>query len=276
MTSEITFWDDKRHIVFVLELIFYSGLLLTAVAALSRRRHMGKSLTLGAIAVLKISGVGISVHAATQTVDAVNSQDASKLPSTGIVTAGAILVSLASAPLIMLTRAFCPPDDLPDQLQRGARTIMLLPAILSIVGYNLWANQDPSTDTGIAMAKASSILYLAVYLLFVIFGLYRYSQLHGRATRVLTTGTCTVLLAMPFLIVRFVFIIISSFALDSDMTAYHKFSFFNGDWRASLSMFVVMEFMVELIYSVGLHLLITREWQHDRLTDAESFKREEI
>ncbi|CEP61247.1 uncharacterized protein LALA0_S02e10044g [Lachancea lanzarotensis] len=274
MTTKTTFWDNKQHTVLVVELVFYSILLVASVGALLRRRQLSKGAILCSISALKISGCAVSVHAAIQTVNAINSQGATKYPSVSLVTTGAILTSLATAPLILLTRAFCPTGDLPQRFQKFIRITVIVPAIIAIVGYNDWANGGSSMTTGIALVKASSILYLALYLAFVASGLVMYLQVRNSATRIESTGVFIVLLAMPFFLVRFIYVIASSFVLTTNMSAYHKFSFFNGDWRTSLSMFVVMEFVVEVIYCFGVHLLISRETELTSVTDDGSVKME--
>ncbi|SCU91473.1 LAFA_0F03950g1_1 [Lachancea sp. 'fantastica'] len=274
MSSKVTFWDGKEHIVYVVEIAFYSVLFIASVAALLRRRQLVKGTILCTISALKISGSAVSVHAAIQTVNAINSPDTSKFPSTSLVTVGAILTSLATAPLLVLTRAFCPEDSLHKKLQRFSRILVIVPAILAIVGYNYWADGGSSMDTGIALVKASSILYVALYLLFVASGLKKYLQIRDSATRLEATGIFIVLTAMPFFIVRFVFVIASSFSLTTNMNAHHKFSYFDGDWRISLSMFVVMEFVVEIVYCFGVHLLISREAQQSFASSDEATEKE--
>ncbi|SCU78957.1 LANO_0A04610g1_1 [Lachancea nothofagi CBS 11611] len=259
MTSNVSIWDDKIHVIYVVELVFYSGLLCGAVAALLRRRESLKGFFLSIISALKIAGLAISLNSAVKTVNATNDNGATEMPSTGLVIAGSILISLATTPLLFLTQSFAFPKITNRLVSRLVRLAVIAPAALSIAGYNLLSEGNSNSSSGISLVKASSILYLVIYVNMVSYGLVTFCKRNGEADQLRTLSMYTVLLAMPFFLVRFVYTIVASFDLTSDISAFHKFDIFNGDWRIYLAMFVVMEFIVELVYVIGLHLLINRE-----------------
>ncbi|SCU80551.1 LADA_0B08218g1_1 [Lachancea dasiensis] len=262
MTSNVSIWDDKIHIIYVVELVFYSGLLCSTVGALLRGRHRPKAFYLTALSVLKIAGLAISLDAAVKSVNATNNDKLSDMPSLGLVTTGAILISIATTPLLYVTQAFCFPEDLFKAIPRAAiapRLMVLLPAILSIVGYDYWSTKGSHSTTGLTLVRASSIIFLATYLIFLLVGAVSSFKSRRNCDTSRDLGVMIVLLACPFFLVRFVYTILSAFELSTDTSAYHKFNTFNGDWRLYLGMFVVMEFMVELIYVIGLHLIISRD-----------------
>ncbi|SCU84069.1 LANO_0C00298g1_1 [Lachancea nothofagi CBS 11611] len=259
MSSNVSLWDNKIHVIYVVELVFYSCVLCGAVAAMFRQASKFRASYLSTISILKIAGLGICLHAAIQTVAATNDQNTSEEPSAGLVTAGSIMIALATAPLLELTKSYAFSRDANVRVVSLSRTGVIAGVALSIAGYSMWSQGNSSSGTGISLVKAASIIYLATYVFVVGFGTFQYVAQRQSSEKARNIALLTVFIAMPFFLIRFIYTIISSFALSTNLSAYHKFNIFNGDWKVYLGMFVVMEFVVELIYLAGLHVLITQE-----------------
>jgi len=171
-------------------------------------------------------------------------------PSTGLIIAATILSGIGLAPLLLATLGFVTTiaahgAPLSQQLLRGCRILLTAGLVLAIAGGSMLTpdNSSSSISTGHTLAKVGVILFLAAYgLLFALhIRLWQERQDIAPNHRTLLSG---VSLALPPLLVRIIYSILSAFA--SSTTS--RFSALNGDWRIFLVMGLIMEFIVVCVY----------------------------
>jgi len=144
---------------------------------------------------------------------------------------------------------------------RLLRIVLTAAFALAIVGATEATDSSASTrSTGATLRKVGGILILACFLFmaFVHFLLWTFKDRLFTRHRHLLLGVSS---ALPFLLVRCVYSVLSAFSPISSFgsnvttslppakhTSLSKFSSFSGSWQIFLAMSLVMEYIVVLIY----------------------------
>ncbi|SCU80554.1 LADA_0B08240g1_1 [Lachancea dasiensis] len=252
-------WDQTVNIVYVVEMVFYCLILFAAVAALFRRSQIATAAFLILMAVLKICGLSIALDLAVRLVKSYNSGSLGRYYYWGgnaydLAIAEVVLLSLSIAALVCATVSLCFAGHWPIWTHILAYGLVALPAILYIVVYALVGSGVQYSVS--KLIEAADVLYLALYVIIVITGGVMYAVQRKSSDGVRFVGMLTVMLAVPFFLVRLIYYIVNDFGTFLNITG----------WKFYLPLQVVMEFMVSLIYVVGLHFMITR---HHRIARTE-------
>lgn len=184
-------------------------------------------------------------------------------PSEGLLTPGSILTSISMAPLFFGMRNLLTKARRPDMEHKRRPPIMIVlivaGAAFSIAGY-LEYILNRNFSLGCILVKVSAFVFLAAALVLLFHGIDHLRKTPSVYVESYKVYVYALLLAMPFILVRIVYFILSAFALETsgDLTHYSKFSILNGSWSARLGMLVIMEMCVALVYSVAGFLFHAR------------------
>jgi hypothetical protein len=248
-----SFSDDPNNIIDVVQVIFYvATLIFSAVILFFQGRSNAKGwVSISIFALLSVVGNSINIDVA------VTSQ--TKVPSVGLITAGLVMSSISlgpleSAALEFLTRGAevghlnnpASSGPVTTRWKRIINLVILGATILSLVGTIEVSNG--SSSTGKILVKISSVLFVAGFLLIAALAVICRAQIGVRYDTGYINYIYAVFVSVPFFIVRLVFTVVASFSMTGDLTAYHKFSIFNGEWQIRLGMMVCMQFAITIIY----------------------------
>lgn len=199
-------------------------------------------------------------------------------PSVGLFIGAFSLESAGIAPLLLCTSSFLGlvgsssldghPASNP-KLFRLVRLVILVAFILAITGASEMTDSNANTrSTAQTLRRVGSILILAVFVLMAalhfVYWTYKDQILLHRRTLLLGISA-----ALPFLTIRVVYSILSSFSPAATFGAANipvvhnslsKFNSFSGSWRIFLVMSLIMEYIVVLIYiTVGTIIPLEKE-----------------
>ncbi|KLO19997.1 hypothetical protein SCHPADRAFT_816698 [Schizopora paradoxa] len=246
---------DQRGDIAIAEIVFYVPILVCALL-LTLRHGFGRQagwIFLFTFSIVRI--VGGAIHIAAEEVTP---------PKTGLFIAAFAIESAGVAPLLLCTSSWLQtrvnhPLFYPHVF-RLVRIVLVVAFALAIVGAtNATSSNANDRTTGATLRKVGGIIILAcfIFMAFVHVLLWTYkSRLYTRH-RTLLLGIST---ALPFLLVRCIYSVLSAFSpvssfgpvTSSSLPAQHnslsKFNSFSGSWQIFLVMSLVMEYAVVLIY----------------------------
>ncbi|TDL17892.1 hypothetical protein BD410DRAFT_901222 [Rickenella mellea] len=203
-----------------------------------------------------------------------------KHPSTGVYITAYVLASVGLSPLLFATLGFLRAVDqfglsgLPIATRhwRVLRLLLVVALALAIVGGTDASSSSLSTQhTGTTLRKVASLIFLGSFIIIVIIHFLYWSRkdkilLHRRT---LLVGISA---ALPFLAVRILYSILSSFSPNSlgaqtlgvapGHTSLSKFNTVTGSWVIYLIMSLLMEIIAVLIYcTTGTLIPLQKEEQ---------------
>jgi hypothetical protein len=251
-------FSDPKNVIYLVEIIVYVFVLFYAGYLLFRQFAINKAgwISVLIFTILKIVGSAINLYVGHQ-------EDDGQTPSTGLITAGLVCLSISLGPLMTAVLHFitrgCETMDCPDgplisqQLKRIPYLCVMIATILSIVGFTE-QDQTGGSSTGRALSKASSILFLIGYLIIMVLVAICLNAVGSRYNPALVSYLYCFVILIPFFVTRVLYSIISAFSADANILAYHTFSVFNGNWKVYLVMVVIMEVVISVTFCIAGYL----------------------
>jgi len=281
---------DQRGYIAIAEAIVYVPILCIAVSLVFRYGFTKKAgwVYLVILSIMRI--VGGVTHALSETTDT---------SSIGLKITYGICESAGTSPLLLATMGFLQtvaegPLDNHFITTRGVRLaglVCMVGLILAIVGGVKAGDASTESDIteGTKLRRIGVILFLVVYLFDVLFHVVLWSE-RPRLLMNRRKFLSRVTLALPFLSVRVLYTLLSSFApseesigangqviFTSSNSGLEKFSQTTGSWVIYLFMSVVPELIVVVIYTVmGLTTNLNNDYAGSRTQDWDADGPEEM
>lgn len=195
--------------------------------------------------------------------------------NTSLYIGGYALEASGLSPLLLCTLGllhsiFRTPDGFP-RYQKPFRLLQLLgmiALILTIIGISdETSSTSDSSSSGNTMRRAGVILFAVLYIILVGICAHQWTQIRT-VMRYRKQLLKAVSIALPFLAVRTLYSVLStfsssSFSITSTSTTQtndlSKFNLFTGEWQIYLVMDMLMEYAVVIIYSVAALVLPLNE-----------------
>ncbi|CAL1702531.1 unnamed protein product [Somion occarium] len=243
---------DTRGDISIVEIIFYIPILATSLIITLRHGFSRRAgwIFLLILAIIRI--VGSAIHLASE-----NNQSNTTLRITY-----SVLEAAGLSPLIVATLGFLNTialhafdgDRAVTLILRLLGTTSIVALALVIAGGIKLANADndiSKLNSASTLRHVGAILFLVLFIFLALLHLYYWAQRDRimEHRRKLLIG---ISLALPFLGVRVIYAVLSSYApVDPNDTngSLAKFSTSTGAWAIYLGMAVIMEFIVVLIYT---------------------------
>ncbi|KAG2070649.1 hypothetical protein BDR04DRAFT_1099652 [Suillus decipiens] len=199
-------------------------------------------------------------------------------PNTSLYIGGYALEASGLSPLLLCTLGllhsiFRTPDGFPVY-QRPFRLLQILGTvalILTIVGISDEVGSSSSSDSqGNTYRRVGVILFAALYIILVGICIHLWTQIRF-VMRYRKQLLKAISVALPFLAVRTLYSILSTFSSSSFSTTststtstndLSKFNLFTGEWQIYLVMDMLMEYAIVIIYCVaGIVLPLNEDYK---------------
>ncbi|KAH9944722.1 hypothetical protein B0H21DRAFT_694637 [Amylocystis lapponica] len=254
---------DPRGDISVVEIIIYIPILIIGVLLVMRHGFSRKAGWIFLVILSLMRLVGGITHILSETSDK---------SSIGLKIAYGVCESAGTSPLLLAALGFLAAVgsgtfDNHVLMNPGLRLMGLcgmVAVILSIVGGVKTGDASSESDInlGLKLRRVGACLYIVLFAFNVLFGFTLYSEQERLSVwkRKMLIG---VMGALPFLLVRVIYTILSAFAPATESIAadgrvtfilsdsgLSKFSATSGSWVAFLVMSLLMEYIVVVIYAV--------------------------